>query len=173
MTTLWTRYALSKKQCIGHTSRIQPMKNIRTQVTWLAAAAITATMVFACTNAHARVYGTINEIISHCEEQWEIDCQVRFECQIDPASLPCANALSAQRGEGCFVADPTLTPLNVRKSPNGPILGAIYNGTMVMITERHGDWVHIVPDGCAANSGWVWRKHLSCDSDEIVHQPLR
>jgi Bacterial SH3 domain len=138
------------------------MKNIKMQVTWLAAAAITATMVLACTNAHARVYGTINEIISHCEEQWDIDCQVRFECQIDPASLACANALSAQRGEGCFVADPTLTPLNVRKSPNGSILGAINNGTLVAVMKRRGDWVRIVPHKAAGKSGWVWLKYLLC-----------
>jgi hypothetical protein len=66
------------------------------------------------------------------------------------------------RGEGCLVADPTLTPLNVRKTPNGPILGAINNGTLVVVMERRGDWIRIVPHEAAGKSGWVWLEYLSC-----------
>jgi Bacterial SH3 domain len=68
------------------------------------------------------------------------------------------------RGEGCLVADPTLTPLNVRKSPNGPILGAINNGTLVVVMERRGDWVRIVPHEAAGKSGWVWLEYLICQN---------
>ena len=70
------------------------------------------------------------------------------------------------RGEGCLVADPTLTPLNVRKSPNGPILGAINNGTLVVVMERRGDWVRIVPHEAAGKSGWVWLEYLSCSESK-------
>jgi hypothetical protein len=60
------------------------------------------------------------------------------------------------------VADPTLTPLNVRKSPNGPILGALNNGILVVIMDRRGDWVKIVPHETEGKSGWVWLQYLDC-----------
>lgn len=78
------------------------------------------------------------------------------------AALPAIAQQGPSRGEGCLVADPTLTPLNVRKSPNGPILGAIYNGTLVVVMGHRGDWVRIVPHEAAGKSGWVWLKYLTC-----------
>ena len=35
----------------------------------------------------------------------------------------------------CNVADPTGTPLNVRSSPNGPIMGALHNGVTVHVND--------------------------------------
>ena len=35
----------------------------------------------------------------------------------------------------CVVDDPTGTPLNVRTSPNGAILGALYNGAVVLVLK--------------------------------------
>jgi uncharacterized protein YraI len=62
--------------------------------------------------------------------------------------------------ESCTVVDPSATPLNVRASPNGKILGALNNGTSVTVTDRRGDWVRVAPlDG---KSGWVWREYLRC-----------
>jgi hypothetical protein len=48
----------------------------------------------------------------------------------------------------CAVADPTGTPLNVRSTPpDGPILGALNNGTIVTVVEtilaRGQKWVRI------------------------------
>ena len=49
----------------------------------------------------------------------------------------------------CVVADPTRTPLNVRSSPNGTILGALHNDTKVTIRETATaggqKWVRVVP----------------------------
>lgn len=36
----------------------------------------------------------------------------------------------------CTVADPTGTPLNIRLSPNGPVVGAAKNGTELMFVEH-------------------------------------
>jgi hypothetical protein len=36
----------------------------------------------------------------------------------------------------CTVADPTGTPLNIRLSPNGPVVGTATNGTELMFVEH-------------------------------------
>jgi hypothetical protein len=45
-------------------------------------------------------------------------------------------ALAMAEGERCYVTDPTGTPLNVRASPNGAIIGTLKNGKFVRIVER-------------------------------------
>jgi hypothetical protein len=79
---------------------------------------------------------------------------------------------SAAMSETCTVADPTGTPLNVRRSPNGPIVGALSNGVPVSIRERRGDWVSVVPS--TGRSGWVAQKYLDCagPSAERAAEPL-
>jgi uncharacterized protein YraI len=66
----------------------------------------------------------------------------------------------------CTVNDPTGTPLNVRSRPNGPILGALHNGTQVHLWELVyvGDkpWAKITTEGPGKN-GWVFHRHLSCE----------
>jgi uncharacterized protein YraI len=68
----------------------------------------------------------------------------------------------------CRVADPTGTPLNVRKRPSqhAPIIGALNNGIEVSTKMSRGDWVHVVPFKAAGKSGWAWRKFLDCSLDE-------
>ena len=65
----------------------------------------------------------------------------------------------------CAVADPTGTPLNVRSSPNGTILGALHNDTIVMIKETATvggqKWARVLPNG--GKQGWVYRDYLDCD----------
>jgi hypothetical protein len=59
----------------------------------------------------------------------------------------------------CIVADPTGTPLNVRKRPSqhAPIIGALNNGIAVQTKMSLGDWVRIVPHEAPGKSGWAWR----------------
>jgi hypothetical protein len=65
----------------------------------------------------------------------------------------------------CVVADPTGTPLNIRTSPNGKIVGKIANGERVRIsdqtTEDGKQWAYI-SNAAARPMGWVFRKFLSC-----------
>jgi hypothetical protein len=56
---------------------------------------------------------------------------------------------SAAGGDRCKVTDPTGTPLNVRESPNGKIVGTLANGALVAIVEAKDaangkPWVKIV-----------------------------
>jgi hypothetical protein len=75
----------------------------------------------------------------------------------------------AQAGEDerCKVTDPTGTPLNIRKSPNGQIVGTLANGSLVAIVE-HKDaanwkpWVKVVDAMTKKPIGWVFREFVSC-----------
>jgi uncharacterized protein YgiM (DUF1202 family) len=77
-----------------------------------------------------------------------------------------ATAANAQR---CKITDPTGTPLNVRASPNGRIVGKVRNGTVVYIeanaSDRNGKaWARI---GTYRGRryvilGWVFREFISC-----------
>jgi hypothetical protein len=64
----------------------------------------------------------------------------------------------------CAVVDPTGTPLNVRSSPNGGILGALHNDTLVIIKDivmfGGQKWALVLPD--AGKQGWVVREYLDC-----------
>lgn len=66
----------------------------------------------------------------------------------------------------CIVADPTPTPLNIRSSPNGWILGAVGNGVSVQVLQRqtvNGQaWALIQPQQAGAQSGWVFASYLNC-----------
>lgn len=67
------------------------------------------------------------------------------------------------RAEACLVKDPSGN-LNVRSSPNGQIVGALKNGTLVVIEERRGDWVSITPHAKRSDAPvWVRSAQLDCD----------
>jgi hypothetical protein len=78
------------------------------------------------------------------------------------------------RAEVCVVADPTGTPLNVRKRPSqhAPIIGALNNGIAVQTKMSLGDWVRIVPHEAPGKSGWAWRKFIDCSPPRPTEQSL-
>jgi hypothetical protein len=60
----------------------------------------------------------------------------------------------------CVVTDPTSTPLNIRASPNGQIVGNLRNGDTVVIQAvvfrgQGRPWANI-------GGGWVFREFISC-----------
>jgi uncharacterized protein YraI len=69
----------------------------------------------------------------------------------------------------CIVADPTGTPLNVRKRPSqhAPIIGPLNNGIAVQTKMPRGAWVYTVPHEAAGKSGWVWRKFIDCTEQSL------
>jgi hypothetical protein len=66
----------------------------------------------------------------------------------------------------CLVADPTGTPLNVRKTPDGTILGTLPNGlpvTVLDMTSYRGQaWAQIGRTAGHSPIGWVFHKFLDC-----------
>jgi hypothetical protein len=76
---------------------------------------------------------------------------------------------TAQAEDVCKVTDPTGTPLNVRQTPNGRIVGTLKNGREVYIEETASDdkgkpWakVSVVNKGKKQVLGWVLREFISC-----------
>jgi hypothetical protein len=69
----------------------------------------------------------------------------------------------------CVVADPTGTPLNVRKRPNGQILGALSNNTKVVVNDQTvvsgKTWSEIVPE-TDGKQGWVFHDYLDCSEEK-------
>jgi hypothetical protein len=83
------------------------------------------------------------------------------------ASIP---LVGNTRAEACLVKDPSGN-LNVRRSPNGQIVGALKNGTLVVIEERRGDWVSITPHAKRSDTPvWVRYAQLDCDFVDDVYR---
>ena len=73
----------------------------------------------------------------------------------------------ASAQQRCRVMDPTGTPLNVRTSPNGTIVGALPNGLLVSVIDRTVDgrgraWVYIARRASGRPIGWVFREFIAC-----------
>lgn len=71
--------------------------------------------------------------------------------------------------EVCEVTDPTGTPLNIRATPNGRIVGTAMNGTEVEIENLAHDgkgrpWalISLSSTGKKRVLGWVIREFISC-----------
>lgn len=67
--------------------------------------------------------------------------------------------------EICIVTDPTGTALNVRKSPNGKVIGSIKNDKTVKILgisldKKGRAWAKV--RGTAGSTGWVLREFITC-----------
>jgi hypothetical protein len=82
------------------------------------------------------------------------------------AGCLCLIATGAMAQGQCVVDDPTDTPLNVRQSPYGRILGALHNGTRVAIRDvvydnRGRQWAYVIPLG-GGREGYVFREYLRC-----------
>lgn len=74
---------------------------------------------------------------------------------------------SAQVPRGtCMIADPTGTPLNVRATPGGPVVGSLYNGDYVVMRttsrDRNGRNWALVGGTDGSTHGWVFREFISC-----------
>ena len=74
---------------------------------------------------------------------------------------------AAAEGERCKVTDPTGTPLKVRESPNGKIIGTLANGTFVTIVDSKNTangkpWVKVQHAETKKPIGWVFREFVSC-----------
>ena len=90
------------------------------------------------------------------------------------ALLPTAGvALACGGAPICTVADPTGTPLNIRLSPNGPVVGTAQNGMeLVFIEHREVEgqtWalVERFQDGEMAadfDGAWVFGTYLDCEA---------
>jgi hypothetical protein len=68
---------------------------------------------------------------------------------------------------GCLVDDPTGSPLNVRRTPQGDIVSTLNNGQSVQIQRidqdhKGQDWALVSRTGGSTTLGWVIRKFVKC-----------
>jgi len=67
----------------------------------------------------------------------------------------------------CRVMDPTGTPLNVRATPNGPIVGTLNNGEQILVfrqsSDHKGEWVYVRDYENGKPIGWAFRKFIACE----------
>ncbi|WID98915.1 peptide-binding protein [Bosea vestrisii] len=83
------------------------------------------------------------------------------------ALATCLSAAPAIAQNRCAVTDPTGTPLNIRETPNGEIIGYVSNGAGIRVMntsfdERGRPWALISPRGRNHVVGWVYREFVSC-----------
>src|SRR5262249_37901666 len=81
----------------------------------------------------------------------------------------------ASAQDRCRVMDPTGTPLNVRTSPNGNIVGTLSNGTLVKILDRTSNvreraWVYVGRYEDRVTIGWVYRDYVDCTRNATMEQ---
>jgi hypothetical protein len=94
-----------------------------------------------------------------------------------PAVLALSGVVLACGGAPiCTVADPTGTPLNIRLSPNGPIVGSAVNGSQLVFLEHQEfdgqTWalVERFANGELAadfEGAWVYGPYLTCDATTL------
>jgi uncharacterized protein YraI len=76
-----------------------------------------------------------------------------------------AASIVAAEAQQCVVTDPTGTPLNMRETPNGRILGTLSNGTMVTlrgtVDVRGLRWAEIASNR-EGGTAYVLREFISC-----------
>jgi hypothetical protein len=91
-----------------------------------------------------------------------------------PLPQPAASAPPQPKAEpprstsrGCVVDDPTGSPLNVRRTPQGDIVSTLNNGQSVQIQRldqdyKGQDWALVSRTGGSTTLGWVIRKFVKC-----------
>jgi S1-C subfamily serine protease len=79
----------------------------------------------------------------------------------------CNETIPASVAAACRVADPSGTPLNVRATPNGNIVGTLINGVLVSILDGASDkkgksWAYVGEYESRTPIGWVYRDFIDC-----------
>jgi hypothetical protein len=103
---------------------------------------------------------------------------VPFACTLVlSAGLICAGSIESFAQGLCEIMDPTGTPLNVRATPNGHIVGTLQNVVQVSVLGRAVDrkkqtWVYVGHSEDQSPIGWIYREFIACKSDGTASQGL-
>jgi uncharacterized protein len=87
-------------------------------------------------------------------------------------------AMPSASQASCYVKDPTGTPLNVRETPNGAVVDALTNGTLLRVIgtqqdTRGRDWALITRPGEDRALGWAFRDYIACPSTQVAPAPTQ
>jgi hypothetical protein len=112
--------------------------------------------------------GYLREEIRSKVEDHVRGCMAPYISQLIDVILDRPKSSRDAISESCIVTDPTGTPLNVRSSPNGPIMRTLSNGFRIKILRialaNGKTWVY-VSDKAGQNIGWVFRPYVTCNTD--------
>lgn len=83
------------------------------------------------------------------------------------AGIGLCSTVLAEAQSRCRVMDPTGTPLNIRQTPAGRIVGQLPNGMLVnraetVRDERGRAWVFVHDRETGDPIGWVYREFVAC-----------
>jgi hypothetical protein len=103
---------------------------------------------------------------------WLVVCRLRAPLLAVAVLLASGLSANAQARSACRIADPTSTPLNVRTTPNGRIVGALENGISVTILEQKSSkgqaWVYVGNADTRSPIGWVFRDYVRCQPEATL-----
>ena len=90
-----------------------------------------------------------------------------FAIAILAASFLASFTAAEAQSRRCRVMDPTGTPLNIRATPGGEVVGQLPNGMLVNRAETTRDvrgrtWVFLHDRINGDPIGWVYREFVSC-----------
>jgi hypothetical protein len=79
-----------------------------------------------------------------------------------------AGSAEAAIGDHCEVKDPTGSPLNLRVSPRGAVVGTLPNGMKLVIVDEAvidetKTWARVNTEVSLVPLGWVYRDYLACN----------
>jgi hypothetical protein len=84
------------------------------------------------------------------------------------AAILLVTGLAAEaQSRRCRITDPTGTPLNIRATPGGEVVGQLPNGMLVnraetIRDERGRAWVFLHDRASGDPIGWVYREFVAC-----------
>jgi tetratricopeptide (TPR) repeat protein len=103
----------------------------------------------------------------------EYACQINDQAgESDVPECGDGGLTDASAQSRCRVMDPTGTPLNVRTTPNGYIVGTLNNGDQVTVLDRTSDrrgkaWVYVGNYENNKPIGWVFREFIACGVEQV------
>lgn len=91
----------------------------------------------------------------------------RIGCTFAALALVVGATGVTQAQTRCRIMDPTGTPLNIRETPGGRVVGQLPNGMLVnraetIRDERGRAWVFLHSRETGDPIGWVYREFVAC-----------
>jgi uncharacterized protein len=127
------------------------------------------------------------EELTRHQRKWvreRIDCGDDFLCtksayvrridRLNSVLFKLQKPANAEQGGGqCNVLDPE-SPLNVRTTPNGSIVGSLSNGTGVVVLDYDADktWAFVGRSEDRSPVGWVYTKYLDCRTSGTAQRAM-
>jgi clan AA aspartic protease (TIGR02281 family) len=124
--------------------------------------------IIASGSSHGRSWAYIGRVDNKLPLGWVFRGYLNCGQHEQNISIPSNEEIAGVVAQAhCLVADPSVTPLNVRTETNGRIVGTLENGVPVRIrsfaTNNGRAWARVSAANDPAPLGWVFRDYLTCE----------